>query len=192
MKLLAKRSSLVLLVLSLMPGFASAGGAAKNPKVLLSTTLGDITVELDAKKAPISVKNFLAYVKDGHYENTIFHRVIPGFMIQGGGMMKDMSEKKSGAPIKNEAENGLKNLTGTIAMARTSDVDSATAQFYINVNDNAALDHSAQSFGYAVFGKVIKGMEVVTKIEHVNTETRGIYENVPSETIFIKSAKLIK
>ena len=173
----------------------SYAASKANPKVLMKTSMGDITLELDAAKAPISVKNFLMYVKDGHYENTIFHRVIPGFMIQGGGFMKDMSEKAAKAPIKNEAGNGLKNLTGTLAMARTSVVDSASAQFFINVKDNAFLDHrdeSPQGFGYAVFGKVIKGMDIVTKIEGVPTATNGMNENVPVEPVTILSAKVIK
>ena len=173
----------------------SYAAAKANPKVLMKTSMGDITMELDAAKAPISVKNFLMYVKDGHYENTIFHRVIPGFMIQGGGFMKDMSEKAAKAPIKNEAGNGLKNLTGTLAMARTSVVDSASAQFFINVKDNAFLDHrdeTPQGFGYAVFGKVIKGMDVVTKIEGVPTATNGMNENVPVEPVTILSVKVVK
>ena len=173
----------------------SYAGTKTNPKVLLKTSMGDVTIELDAKKAPISVKNFLAYVKSGHYADTIFHRVIPGFMIQGGGFMKDMSEKAAQPPIKNEAGNGLKNLTGTLAMARTNVVDSASAQFFINVKDNAFLDHrddTPQGFGYAVFGKVIKGMEVVTKIEGVPTATRGMNENVPVDPVTIVSVKLLK
>ena len=173
----------------------SFAGAKAGTKVLMKTSMGDVTIELDAKKAPISVKNFLAYVKSGHYSDTVFHRVIPGFMIQGGGFMKDMSEKSANPPIKNEAGNGLKNLVGTLAMARTSVVDSASAQFFINVKDNAFLDHrdeSPQGFGYAVFGKVIKGMDVVTKIEGVPTATRGMNENVPVDPVTILSVKVIK
>src|SRR5512143_627461 len=148
-------------------GLAMAQTPAANPKVLLKTSKGDITLELNAAKAPITVKNFLAYVNDKFYDGTIFHRVIPAFMVQGGGFDKDMKQKATKAPIKNEAGNGLKNDVGTIAMARTGVVDSATAQFFINVKANDFLDHrddSQQGYGYAVFGKVIEGMDVVDKI----------------------------
>jgi peptidyl-prolyl cis-trans isomerase A (cyclophilin A) len=129
--------------------------------IVISTSLGDISVELDTAKAPISVKNFLAYVDAGHYDGTIFHRVIPDFMVQCGGFTPDMVQKKTNAPIKNEANNGLSNEPYTLAMARTSDVDSATSQFFINLSDNVFLDHGKRDFGYAVFGKVVKGTEVV-------------------------------
>jgi cyclophilin family peptidyl-prolyl cis-trans isomerase len=161
---------------------------AANPHILIKTSMGEMEAELFEDKAPISVKNFLGYVEKGQYKNTIFHRVINNFMIQGGGFDKDLKEKSTGAPIKNEAGNGLKNETGTLAMARMQDVDSATAQFYINVNDNGFLDHrdnSAQGFGYAVFGKVIKGMPVVNKIKMVKTGLRGPLEDVPLEPVTI-------
>ena len=162
----------------------------KNPIVVISTSMGDIEAELYADKAPESVKNFLAYAKSGHYDNTVFHRVIKGFMIQGGGMTADMSQKPTKAPIKNEADNGLKNENLTLAMARTSVVDSATSQFFINVKDNAFLDHKGktpQGYGYAVFGKVIKGMDVVQKIENVSTGSKGMHQDVPTEPVVIKS-----
>lgn len=170
-------------------------GEGKNPMILVSTSMGDIKIELDEAKAPITVKNFLQYVNDKHYDGTIFHRVIPGFMIQGGGMEPSMKEKSSGTPIKNEAGNGLKNLNGTIAMARTSVVDSATAQFFINVKDNAFLDHrdeTAAGFGYAVFGKVVDGMDVVKKIEGVPTGNRGMHQNVPVDPVVIKTVTVLK
>jgi peptidyl-prolyl cis-trans isomerase A (cyclophilin A) len=164
--------------------------ASKNPSVVLKTSLGDITVELDQLQAPISVKNFLDYVDSKHYDGTIFHRVIPGFMIQGGGFTPNMQQKATKAPIKNEAGNGLKNLTGTIAMARTGIVDSATSQFFINVADNAQLNHRDESpagFGYAVFGKVTAGMDVVKKIEAVKTTPRPPHQNVPETPVVIES-----
>lgn len=175
------------LLVSLML-LSSVTAMAANPKVTIKTNKGNIDVELFEDKAPITVKNFLAYVSKGHYKGTIFHRVINNFMIQGGGFDKDMKEKSTGAQIKNEATNGLKNETGTLAMARTNVVDSATAQFFINVNDNAFLDHrdtSDQGFGYAVFGKVTSGMPVVNKIKMVKTGTRGMYEDVPAEPVVI-------
>ncbi len=168
---------------------SSALGQAKNPVVVIDTSMGKITVELFEAKAPISVKNFLKYVDDKHYDGTIFHRIIPTFMIQGGGMEPGMKEKRSNAPIKNESTNGLSNERGTLAMARTNDPDSATAQFFINVVDNKALDRSAASAGYAVFGKVIDGMDVVDKIRRVNTGPRGGHENVPLQDIIIRSIK---
>lgn len=161
---------------------------AANPKVVIKTNKGEIEVELFEDKAPVSVKNFLAYVQKGHYKETIFHRVINNFMIQGGGFDKDLKEKSTDAPIKNEAGNGLKNEIGTLAMARTNDVDSATAQFFINIADNAFLDHrdnSNSGFGYAVFGKVTSGMPVVNKIKAVKTGIRGQLEDVPLEAVVI-------
>src|SRR5262249_28045138 len=158
----------------------------KNPMVLISTSMGDIKVELDEQKAPVTVKNFLAYVNDKFYDGTVFHRVIPGFMIQGGGMDKDMKEKATKPAIKNEAGNGLKNSVGTIAMARTNVVDSATAQFFINVKDNTFLNHRDETqpgFGYAVFGKVVDGMDVVHKIESVPTGNSGMHQNVPNQPV---------
>jgi cyclophilin family peptidyl-prolyl cis-trans isomerase len=167
--------------------------AENNPIVLMSTSMGDIRIELDAGNAPITAKNFLDYVNEGHYDGLIFHRVIPGFMIQGGGMDSGMKEKKNKAPIKNEAANGLKNNTGTIAMARTNVVDSATSQFFINVKNNDFLNHRSSTpaeFGYAVFGRVIEGMDVVHTIEKVKTGTRGGHQDVPVDAVVIKSAKV--
>jgi len=174
---------------------ASCMGAAKgNPMVLISTSKGDIKVELYPDRAPETVKNFLAYVNAGYYDGTIFHRVIKGFMIQGGGLTADMKDKREGqrAPIKNESSNGLKNDTGTIAMARTAAPDSATSQFYINVADNDALNKAPGKDGYAVFGKVVEGMDVVKKIEQAQTASKGMHQDVPTEAITIKSAKELK
>jgi len=162
----------------------------KNPIVVIKTSMGDIEAELYADKAPESVKNFLAYAQAGHYDGTVFHRVIKDFMIQGGGMTADMNQKPTKPPIKNEADNGLKNTTGTLAMARTSVVDSATSQFFINVKDNAFLDHKGktpQGYGYAVFGKVISGMDVVRKIEGVTTTSKGMHQDVPKDAVVIES-----
>jgi peptidyl-prolyl cis-trans isomerase B (cyclophilin B) len=164
------------------------------PSVLLKTNHGDITLELDAAKAPKSVANFLAYVKSGHYDGTIFHRVIDNFMIQGGGMTAGMKQKSTLDQIENEANNGLKNDRGTIAMARTSDPHSATAQFFINVNDNDFLNHTAptaQGWGYAVFGKVSSGMDVVDKIKKVQTGNAGYHQDVPTEDVVIEKASVI-
>ncbi|MGD0950251.1 MAG: peptidylprolyl isomerase [Candidatus Binatia bacterium] len=183
----------IALITMLVAGAVRAEG--KNPMVLMSTSMGDIKIELYEDKAPVTVKNFLGYVNDKFYDGTIFHRVIPNFMIQGGGFDKDMKEKPTKAPIKNEAANGLKNDTGTVAMARTGVVDSATAQFFISVKDNDFLNHrdqSPQGFGYAVFGKVVDGMDVVHKIEHVQTTTKGIYRDVPQEPVVIKSITAVK
>jgi cyclophilin family peptidyl-prolyl cis-trans isomerase len=160
---------------------------SKSPVVVITTSLGDITVQLDAEKAPLSVANFLEYVKAGHYNGTIFHRVIRGFMIQGGGMTADMREKPTRAPIKNEAANGLKNERGTLAMARTAEVDSATSQFFINTGTkNAFLDHKVRDYGYAVFAKVVGGMDIVDKIESVKTAPG----DVPVEPVVIKSIRV--
>ena len=158
-------------------------------KAILDTTMGTITLELDEAKAPETVANFVRYAKDGHYDGTIFHRVIDGFMIQGGGFTKDMNQKPTREPIRNEAQNGLKNLRGTIAMARTQVVDSATSQFFINLVDNEFLDFRAptpQDFGYAVFGNVTDGMEIVDRIAKVATGFAGPYQNVPEEPVVIK------
>ena len=163
--------------------------------VKLHTTFGTVVLELDAAKAPETVKNFIAYAEAGHYDGTVFHRVIPGFMIQGGGMTADLKQKPTKAPIKNEAGNGLKNATGTLAMARTNVVDSATSQFFINVKDNAFLDHKSetpQGYGYAVFGKVIGGMDVVRKIEGVSTTNKNMMQDVPVEPVTIKSVTVKK
>lgn len=160
-----------------------------NPVVVIQTNLGDIEVELNQEKAPNTVKNFLEYVKSGFYSGTIFHRVIKNFMIQGGGFTKDMQQKKTLAPIAIESNNGLKNDKGTIAMARTSDPNSATSQFFINTKDNSFLNYSAptaQGYGYAVFGKVIKGMDVVDKIENSKTATVGYMGDVPVTQVVIE------
>ena len=163
-----------------------------NPQVELHVAnYGVITLELDQDKAPKSVANFLAYVAKGHYNNTIFHRVIPGFMVQGGGMEPGMAQKTCDAPIENEANNGLKNLNYTVAMARTGDPHSATAQFFINASDNTFLNHTApnmQGWGYAVFGKVVKGSEVVDKIKAVATGRKGFHDDVPKEDVIIEKA----
>jgi peptidyl-prolyl cis-trans isomerase B (cyclophilin B) len=168
---------------------------ANNPVVVLKTNKGDITVELDAKKAPLTVANFLAYVRSGHYDGTIFHRVIPGFMIQGGGFTADMQQKATGEPVKNEADNGLKNVRGSIAMARTQVVDSATSQFFINLVDNDFLDHSEptpRGWGYAVFGRVTSGTETVDAISKTPTITRGAYADVPRDAVLIESVGVLE
>jgi len=187
------------LILVLILAFAAValGWPAQNsnPKVLIKTTKGDITVELYQAKAPITVNNFLTYVADKFYEGTIFHRVIPGFMIQGGGLTEEMHQKAARSAIKNEAGNGLKNLRGTLAMARTAVVNSATCQFFINLVDNPDLNHSDntdEGFGYCVFGKVIDGMAVVDAIAQVPTGTRGGHRDVPREPVVILSAELLK
>ena len=161
------------------------------PKVLLETTMGNIKLELFEKDTPLTVENFLRYVDDGHYDNTIFHRVIPGFMIQGGGFTPDMNQKATREPIKNEAKDAGSNTRGTIAMARTMIVDSATCQFFINTVDNDFLNYknsSPQGFGYCVFGHVIEGMDVVDKIEKVQTTSRGGHQDVPVEPVIILKA----
>lgn len=164
-------------------------------KVLLKTNQGDITLTLDAVKAPKTVSNFLEYVKSGHYDGTIFHRVIDNFMVQGGGMTPGMKEKTSGVQIENEANNGLKNERGTVAMARTSDPHSATAQFFINVNDNDFLNHTApnaQGWGYAVFGRVTDGQDVVDMIRKVKTSSSGFHQDVPTEDVVIEKASVLE
>ncbi len=174
------------------PAFAQTSPAAAHPQVLLKTTDGDITVELYPEQAPKTVANFLAYVKSGQYSGTIFHRVIKGFMIQGGGYTASYAEKPTRAPIPLESRNGLKNAMGTIAMARTSDPNSATAQFFINTVDNAGLDYpNPDGNGYAVFGKVVSGMDVVKKIEATPTTTRGPMANVPQQPIVLESATVV-
>ncbi|MCX8115122.1 MAG: peptidylprolyl isomerase [Burkholderiaceae bacterium] len=172
---------------------ADAGAQAAAPRVVLSTSEGDITLELNPAKAPKSVENFLAYVKGGHYDGTIFHRVIDGFMIQGGGFTPDMKQKPTRAPIPLESKNGLKNERGTIAMARTSVPDSATSQFFINVVDNPRLDYpNPDGNGYAVFGKVVAGMDVVDKIRTVPTTSAGGHQNVPAKPVLIRSARIVQ
>lgn len=162
--------------------------------VKLTTNLGTITIELDRENAPQTVENFLAYVNSKHYDDTIFHRVIPGFMIQGGGFDADMEQADTGEPIENEADNGLKNEAGTIAMARTMDPHSASAQFFINCVDNEFLNHTGkttQGWGYAVFGRVTDGMDVVQKIEQVATSSHGMHQDVPREAVTITSAEVV-
>ncbi|HRD01688.1 MAG TPA: peptidylprolyl isomerase [Candidatus Saccharicenans sp.] len=169
---------------------------AANPKVLMKTSRGDIVIELYPDKAPVTVENFLAYVDNKFYDGTIFHRVIKGFMIQGGGLTSDMKEKAAKRPpIKNEADNGLKNLRGTIAMARTADINSATSQFFINLVDNTFLDHvpgDPAKFGYAVFGKVTQGMDVVDAIANVQTSAKGMHRDVPVEPVVIISVSRVQ
>lgn len=157
--------------------------------VVFSTTLGEVTIELYPEKAPITVENFLAYVDAGFYDGTIFHRVVPGFVIQGGGFTESMEQKSTRPPIKNEADNGLKNERGSLSMARTRDVNSATSQFFINLIDNAFLDHGTRDFGYAVFARVVVGMDVIDKIAAVRTSNRGMYQNVPVQPVVIQSAR---
>src|SRR5947199_5962417 len=181
-----------LLVLALAAA-AAARSTAAHPRVTLETSKGKIVLELYPDKAPKSTANFLDYVKSHQFDGTIFHRVIPGFMIQGGGFTAAMEQKPTKPPIKNEAGNGLKNDTGTLAMARTSDPDSATAQFFINVKNNDFLnrDKAQDGVGYAVFGKVIEGMDVVHKIEQVQTSRKGMYADAPVESVLIKSVTVV-
>ncbi|MCF7911988.1 MAG: peptidyl-prolyl cis-trans isomerase [Candidatus Cloacimonetes bacterium] len=171
-----------------------AGGImlAENPVVNLSTNLGDITIELYQDKAPVTVENFLKYTNDGYYNDTVFHRVIAGFMIQGGGFTAEGSQKETMEPIKNEADNGLKNLEGTIAMARTQVVDSATSQFFINCKDNSFLDHGSRDYGYCVFGKVIKGMDIVKKIETTATGAKKGMRDWPLENVIVNKAEVVE
>ena len=176
-------------------GFSSAHAATPDPAVKLETNYGDIIVRLDARKAPISTANFVQYVKSGFYDGTIFHRVIKNFMVQGGGFTPDLKQKETRAAIRNEADNGLKNKKYTIAMARTGEPHSATAQFFINTKDNDFLDFKSQTpqgWGYAVFGKVIKGQEVVDKIAAVTTGKKGYYDDVPMENVTIKKAVIVE
>lgn len=163
--------------------------------ILLKTTHGDITLELDHDKAPETAKNFEQYVRDGFYDGLIFHRVIPNFMVQGGGFTPDMQPRKTREPIQNEADNGLSNMQGTVAMARTMDPHSATAQFFINAENNGFLDHTAKNadgWGYCVFGKVVDGMDTVNRIRAVRTESRGMHDDVPSENVIIEKAEVIE
>lgn len=180
-------------VMLLLMGARHKETERKTAMVVLHTTMGDITLELAADKAPETVENFLKYVKAGFYDGTVFHRVINGFMIQGGGLTAEMQEKPCRGPIKNEADNGLKNESYTIAMARTGEPHSATAQFFINVKDNDFLNHTGKNprgWGYAVFGKVIKGQDVVDKIKAVATGSKGIYDDVPVEPVTITKAEV--
>ena len=157
--------------------------------VIFSTSMGDITIELMSEEAPITAKNFLDYVDAKFFDGTIFHRVIPGFMIQGGGFTEDMNQKPAQAPIKNEADNGVKNTRGTLSMARTSDINSATTQFFINLKDNEFLDHGTRDFGYAVFARVVEGMDVVDKIAGVKTGNKGSHSDVPMEPVVTNTAR---
>lgn len=170
--------------------------ATTNPVVKIKTSMGEITAELDAKNAPVSTSNFVEYARSGYYDGTIFHRVIPNFMIQGGGMDANLAPKAGArAPIRNEADNGLKNTRGTLAMARTSDPNSATSQFFINVTDNGFLDHRSKmpsQYGYAVFGKVTEGMDVVDRIKAVKTGNKGMMQNVPVEPVLIESVTVVE
>jgi len=190
---LTLRSVFLICIMSIL-SLGQASADDQHPRVRIITTYGDIVLELDREKAPKSVDNFLSYVQEGYYEGTIFHRVIDGFMIQGGGFTQDFQKKSTHAPIKNEANNGLKNLNGTIAMARTNDPHSATAQFFINVANNGFLDHrspSPRGWGYAVFGKVVEGMEVVDKIRRSPTSSGGPFpKDVPQTTVMIERVTL--
>jgi cyclophilin family peptidyl-prolyl cis-trans isomerase len=161
----------------------------ENAMVRFETTHGDFTVEVDAESAPVSAKNFLRYVDESFFDGTIFHRVIPGFMIQGGGFSAEMEHKEGHAPIRNEADNGLKNQRGSLAMARTNDLHSATSQFFVNLVDNDFLNHRTGNFGYAVFGRVIAGMDTVDKIAKVKTGRRHGHDDVPAEAVVIRSAR---
>lgn len=188
------RTRLALMATPLLLALGTAHAAAADPRVLLETSMGNITVELAPERAPITVRNFLAYVEKGHYDGTIFHRVIPGFMIQGGGFTADMNEKPTMQPIPLEARGGLPNDRYTIAMARTSYPHSATSQFFINVADNDFLnaDRAQDGNGYAVFGRVVAGEDVVDKIAGVKTGAKGMMRDVPIEAVTIKAAKIVK
>ena len=179
----------------LMMVLLADGGAAAAPRVALDTTAGQIVIELDAAKAPQTVENFLAYVKAGHYDGTIFHRVMPDFMIQGGGFSADMQQKATRPPVQNEAKNGLRNTRGSVAMARTSNPHSATSQFFVNLKDNSFLDQASVrpgEWGYTVFGRVVEGMDAVDTIARVATGSRGGHQNVPIEPVIIRSAKVVE
>ena len=189
-------SPVALLFVAAVAGSGGSGeaGTPASPRVALETSKGRIVLELDAARAPKTVENFLAYVRAGHYDGTIFHRVIDGFMVQGGGFTAEMQQKPTRPPVENEADNGLKNLRGTVAMARTNDPHSASAQFFVNHVDNSFLDHTAKDlrgWGYAVFGKVVEGMEVVDAIAKVATATRSRMENVPVEPVVITKATIL-
>lgn len=182
---------LVLAVVGSGSASAQAPQAKANPRVALDTTKGKIVLELYLDKAPTTVQNFLQYVQAHHYDGVIFHRVIPDFMIQGGGFTSDMKQKPTKASIKNESDNGLRNERGAISMARLSEPHTASAQFFINLRDNRSLDHSGKGWGYAVFGKVVEGMEVVDSIAGVRTTTKGPYGDVPVEPIVIRKASVV-
>ena len=159
--------------------------------IRFETTLGDFTIELYEKDAPLSVANFLRYIDDGFFDGTIFHRIVPGFVIQGGGFTEDMTQKRTQPPVKNEADNGLKNKRGTLSMARTNDINSATSQFFVNLKDNDFLDHSRGNFGYAVFARVTGGMDVIDKIAAVETGRRRGFDDVPVDPVIMKSVKRV-
>ncbi|MCR4301252.1 MAG: peptidylprolyl isomerase [Sulfuricaulis sp.] len=193
MKILSTLFAILLLTAAGL--LAACKGPADNPRVRVTTSLGVIELELDARRAPGTVRNFMNYVERGFYNGTIFHRVIPGIIIQGGGFVTGMREKTTGVKLKNEADNGLKNLVGTLAMARTPDPHSAAAQFFINTVDNPSLDHRDKTdagWGYAVFGKVTKGMDVVKKIEQVSTRSIGPFENVPVKDVLIDKVEILE
>ena len=195
MTVLSRRAAAAALCLTLALGSGAALAADAAPKVKFSTTAGDFVVEVYPDKAPKTVDNFLRYVKDHHYDGTIFHRVINNFMIQGGGFEPGMKQKSTRAPIKNEANNGVGNKVGTVAMARTMEPHSASAQFFINVADNDFLNHSAptvQGWGYCVFGQVVDGMDVVDKIKGVATTMRAGHQDVPSEDVIIEKAEIVE
>ena len=184
--------ALCLILAGTVPAPSADAQMSANPVVRLTTTEGDIVIRLDARRAPITVSNFLSYVREGHYDGTIFHRVIPGFMAQGGGFDKDMTEKPTGRPIPNESGNGHSNLRGTIAMARTGDPHSATAQFFINLVDNERLDPSPRGWGYTVFGAVTEGLEILDKIATMPTGAKGRFQSdVPNKDVIITSARLL-
>jgi cyclophilin family peptidyl-prolyl cis-trans isomerase len=189
----SRRTFIHLLAALSFAGAVNSANAADTPHVVLKTSMGEIVLELYPEKAPKTVANFIQYVKNGHYNGTIFHRVIDNFMIQGGGFDKDMKQKPTGAPIENEAKNGLRNEAYSVAMARTSNPHSASAQFFINVKDNGFLDYPGQDgWGYAVFGKIVKGMDVVNKMKTVETANSGMHQNVPAKPIVIESASITK
>lgn len=195
MRLFIKVLNYVIMLATFNLALAQEGGVMPATTVLIKTNKGDITLTLDADKAPVTVQNFVDYTKAGFYDGTIFHRVIPGFMIQGGGFDKDFVQKKTNAPIKNEAANGLKNKRGSIAMARTSDPDSATAQFFINLVDNDFLNYRSATpagYGYAVFGEVTSGMDIVDAIAKVKTDNRNGHQNVPVDNVVIESVTLVE
>ena len=179
----------------LMMAMMASGATAPPPRVVLDTTAGEIVIELDAAKAPETVENFLTYVRAGFYDGTVFHRVIPDFMVQGGGFTTDLQQKATRAPVRNEATNGLANRRGTVAMARTNNPHSATAQFFVNLKDNTFLDQTSArpgDFGYTVFGTVVSGMATVDTIARVATGNRGGHQNVPIEPVVIRSAKVVE
>jgi peptidyl-prolyl cis-trans isomerase A (cyclophilin A) len=159
--------------------------------IRFETNLGDFTIQFFEKEAPLSVANFTSYIDEGYFDGTIFHRIVPGFVIQGGGFTEDMTQKKTKAPVKNEADNGLKNSRGTLSMARTNDINSATSQFFVNLKDNDSLDHSRGNFGYAVFAKVTEGMDVVDKIAAVATGRKKGFDDVPVDAVTMKSVRRV-